>query len=204
MNRLFVIGRNDFGQLGLGHTDNITKLTELKDSKIENISSVHSGHNFTIYSKDNNVYVSGHNRSGSCGVGQINDKFTECTEIEFFKQSNISIKSICSNIGSFSTFWIDKENNIYGNGYNGEKQLGLIDNIDKPEPCIISSLQSKNIINIQSTSRYSIALSVGGFICKMYYVNTIGHTDICYDILKLILFYADIIHLIINPINCYK
>ena len=51
---------------------------------------------------------------------------------------------------------MDKNNTIYGHGCNREKQLGVIDDINKPEPCIIYGLQSANIIDIRSTLEISL------------------------------------------------
>ena len=57
--QVYVIGRNESGELGLCHTQNISKLTKLEDLKLKDISSVHSAHSFTIYSAGDNTYISG-------------------------------------------------------------------------------------------------------------------------------------------------
>jgi len=81
--RVYVWGRNDYGQLGLGDTDSRATPTEntnlediiMENKGVENIRGLYSGwsHNILIF-RNNKVYVWGYNRNGELGIIDINNK----------------------------------------------------------------------------------------------------------------------------------
>ena len=56
---LFVVGRNENGQLGLGHREKINELTiwPCENSAFPTVASVHTGHQFTILSADHQRWI---------------------------------------------------------------------------------------------------------------------------------------------------
>eukprot|EP01083_Nonionella_stella_P224110 798047_1 len=132
-----------------------TKYTKYNEPKY--ITNIYTGFSYFIFTNNNqHFWAEGNNNYGSC-VGYNNDGST-CDAIDFFMDNNIKISKVCCNLSGQTTFWItDKNNMVYGNGLNLNKQLGLInDDWCKFKPVLIKGLQ--NIIDVQSAARYSIAL----------------------------------------------
>ena len=169
--RVFVIGHNSFGELGLGHRNPITKLTEIKSG----ITNIHSSNRYTIYSDDDykNIWSAGSNHHGQCGK-KGDSKFLDLEKIIFFEKNQINIKKICVSSVGCSTFFITKDNKLYGCGFNANDELGLeeaivpgiINNIESDsekwggenqfEPVLISHLS--DVIDVKTTLYFSIAL----------------------------------------------
>ena len=118
-------GRNDFGQLGLGHNETchtFTKIPFFKDNDIS-IKQISTGGFHTLVVAENGlVYGVGRNDFGQLGLGH-NKTCHTFTKIPFFKDNNISIKQIST--GDFHTLVVAKNGLVYGAGYNGDGQLGF-------------------------------------------------------------------------------
>ena len=120
--RVFVIGDNSYGEMGLGHSTSIAihKLTETNSG----ISNIHLSRRYTIYSDDDykNIWSVGRNDYGQCGRegdGKLLQK------IKFFEENQITIKKICVSPVGNSTFFITKDNKVYVCGSNKADKLGL-------------------------------------------------------------------------------
>ena len=165
---VFIIGYNGNGEAGLGHTDTIKQLTEIKTNKL--ITKIYPSNLNTIYTDDqfNNILVSGHNKYGQLGVNTNGENITTLTPLTFFKDNNIKIKNIFVSITAYTTFFLTTDNKVYGCGANTDDDLGL-ENKTEPEnfdtrsylknqhqPVLISTL--KDVIEIRGSTYYSIAL----------------------------------------------
>jgi alpha-tubulin suppressor-like RCC1 family protein len=120
-NELYVCGRNDSGQLGLGNFENRNVYTKLEHNfgKIKNISC---GSNYNIILTENNeLFVCGNNYHGQLGLGDYNNRYTY-TKLEnnFGKIKNIYCGN-CHNI------ILNENNELYVCGYSYFGQLGLGD-----------------------------------------------------------------------------
>ena len=183
---LYIIGKNDSGELGVNHVKNMTKLEKFKNLKFDYYSdryynnyygnfsqfyntsitatNIHPGNRHTIYSNLDTIETSqqqlwgtGFGGYGQLGFGQ--NSVTLCREIKYFKDNNIRLSKICTNVNSDSTFWITDKYKVYAAGRNDKNQLGMEsysgDHYDNA-PKLIESLS--NIIDIQATEDWSIAL----------------------------------------------
>jgi alpha-tubulin suppressor-like RCC1 family protein len=73
-NEIFVCGRNDYGQLGLGDWNNRNTYTKLEHNfgKIKNIFC--GAHNNIILNENNEIFVCGNNVYGQLGLGDNNKR----------------------------------------------------------------------------------------------------------------------------------
>jgi hypothetical protein len=79
---IMVCGKNDYGQLGLGHTKNVDNPTILNG--FTNIDKIFAGNDMTfLTTKDREVYSCGKNTSGQLGLGDLlpRSKFTEIKQL---------------------------------------------------------------------------------------------------------------------------
>ena len=51
--KVYVIGKNEFGEFGLNHKENVKKLTLVPDLTEFNINCISSGDGYTIYGNTN-------------------------------------------------------------------------------------------------------------------------------------------------------
>ena len=138
------------------------------------IKRIFTSHKYCIYSDETyqNIWAAGCNDSGECGIhSQINPVFTPIT---FFKCNNIDIKQIFVSIAGNCTFFKSDNNKIYACGRNNNAQIGWntdeIKEIDELTnnaayyendvyiPRVITDLEGENVIDIQTSTNYSIAL----------------------------------------------
>ena len=121
--RIFVIGNNIDGNLGLDHITPIHKLTEIK-SGID-ITTIYSSDGYTIYSDDDykNIWSVGRNDNGQCGRHGYNSKLPQ--KITFSEENHINIKKICVSPVGGSTFFITIDNKVYGIQKDGKEKINL-------------------------------------------------------------------------------
>lgn len=141
---LYVFGRNDCGQLGLG--DNCGRKNPTKLNFEKEIISIHcNGFQNTVIHTVDGLYVFGHNRYGVLGLGHENDVFIP-TKLNFnFEILFVEIKSL--------SMFINTEEGIYVCGANicGELGLGHFKNVTVPTKLnfdhkIVPNYENKNKI----------------------------------------------------------
>ena len=164
---LYVIGKNqnEFGTKLKSKIHSLTKIDSIPQA-FTKIKQIICGEMFNIYcesiDKYDNIWSAGNNSLGQCATNDFkkivnNDGFHR---IEYFNDNNITITKIWVNTNSSNIFWLtaNGKNNVYANGKNNDFQLGL-DNGNYGNQCtpkLVHGLQ--NVIDIQTTSDYSIAL----------------------------------------------
>ena len=119
---LWGCGHNEFGQLGLGNTNNRNTFTQIA-TNADNVKSVHCGEDYTIILKnDGTLWGCGHNEFGQLGLGNTNNRntFTQITT-----NAN-DIKEIYC--GGYHTFILKNDGTLWSCGRNEDGQLGLRDN----------------------------------------------------------------------------
>eukprot|EP01083_Nonionella_stella_P042546 114876_1 len=152
---IYVIGYNQFGELGLKHTKCVTTLTSwTKHNKSIEVKSIHcTMDTIIVIDHHYNIWVAG------CAQYFGNPKetiITKCEQITFFKGNKIKIIGICSNVSSNCVFWISDQHQAYAHGSNQYYQLGLGDKIDRHSPVFVDSITG--VIDVQCAAKYSIAL----------------------------------------------
>jgi alpha-tubulin suppressor-like RCC1 family protein len=118
-NEIFVCGYNEYGQLGLGDSENRNTYTKLEHNfgKIKNIYN--GAHHNIILNENNELYVCGYNYYGQLGLGDCDNRNTY-TKLEhnFGKINNI----FC---GVNHNIILNDNNELYVCGFNNYGQLGL-------------------------------------------------------------------------------
>ena len=122
---LWSCGRNDYGQLGLGDSNNRTTFTQVTINA-NDIKSIYCGHHYTLILKnDDTLWGTGRNNCGQLGLGDTTDRtiFTQVT-------TNINnIKEIYC--GAHHAFILKNDGTLWGCGQNNYGQLGLGDDTDR-------------------------------------------------------------------------
>jgi alpha-tubulin suppressor-like RCC1 family protein len=124
-NEIWVSGRNDTGQLGLGD-NNDRKIYEKVEYNLGSIKNIYCGYFHSILlNEKNGVYVCGYNYFGQLGLGdnQTRNKY-EKIDFDFGIIKNI----FCGNAHNII---LNEKNEIYVCGYNYRGQLGLGDFNDR-------------------------------------------------------------------------
>ena len=115
---LWSCGRNDFGQLCLGDTEN--QLNPQKTS-FSNISKLSAGSQHSLFQNDKGeIFACGYNKFGQCGLGHFDSPQITPSLIPN-APSNI-VQFVC---GSDNSLFLDPEGNVYSVGFNYHGQLGL-------------------------------------------------------------------------------
>jgi len=113
---VYVSGRNNYGQLGVGHTEDVTKITRIK-GEIQNqvISKIITDGSSTFFiSSTGEVYVTGRNENGQLGLGIIDDvkTVTKLTgEVEGVRITDVAI-------GGSRTYFLGETGAVYITGYD--------------------------------------------------------------------------------------
>ncbi|GAB1604862.1 X-linked retinitis pigmentosa GTPase regulator-like [Argonauta hians] len=129
--RIFMFGPNDWGQLGLGHTNNVDKPCCIKALKHEKVTLVSCGGCHTLLATDSGkIYAFGANGEGQLGVTGL-DKCVEPYHINKLPQS-VHYKAIAA--GFEHSLCLTENGVVYVWGSNSEGQLGLGDIPDIPVP----------------------------------------------------------------------
>ena len=181
-NKVYVWGKNTYGQLGLGHCNDINSpqeliLKELHD-KDERIISASCGYDHTIILVKSAImpyslckaYVCGRNGNGQLGLGHRNvnkDKLQELILCDSTgrPESFTSIKCGYSHVVSLTT---SGKTYVWGRNYEG--QLGLGHGIDQSVPQELI-LPNEQIVSISCGQMYTVVLSAS------YNVYTCGDNE---------------------------
>jgi alpha-tubulin suppressor-like RCC1 family protein len=127
-NDIYVSGKNDRGQLGLGYINTINKFIKVYIEEIEgNIKNINCGYMYTfILTENNDIYAVGLNSFGQLGLGHFDT-------ISKFKKVNVegNIKQI--SCGESHSIILTKNNKMYacGNNKSGQISFGNIDRINR-------------------------------------------------------------------------
>ena len=165
--RLFVVGCNDHGQLGLGHCIDAHKLTPSQNTSI---CYVYPGYGYMICSdKDHkNIWATGDNGEGQCCADKKKQVLLEWKAIRYFKKKGINVQRIFVNVSGKCTFFLSDNNQLFGAGSNEDGMLGLNQSteenqyepvlIDRHRSSIIQEQPIENVIEVQSGRNFCVAL----------------------------------------------
>ena len=122
---LWGCGQNDWGELGLGDTNNKTTFTEIT-TNTDDIKSVYCGGYYTfILEHDGTLWTCGQNDWGELGLGNNTGRtiFTQITT------NTNDVKSVCC--GGNHTFILKNDGTLWSCGWNTSGQLGLGDSSNR-------------------------------------------------------------------------
>lgn len=127
---LFVIGKNDEGQLGISNRNTTSTPININNrNKPIDVKEVHIGYDFTIIgTTDNQWFGCGHNGNGELGIGTREGQVRDLRPISYFEKNDISIKSIFTAPWARHVFWLSNSNDLYATGDNtsGQCCIGTI------------------------------------------------------------------------------
>ncbi|KAL9646671.1 hypothetical protein ABK040_001094 [Willaertia magna] len=201
-NKLFGIGNNEYGQLGLSIKNNlISRITDIDiDNFInqqqlnnivttnnvlngETISKVFCGKDFTfILTNNGNVFACGSNLYGQLGIkdGRKQKFRSQLTKLNCFKEKVVDISC-----GAYHTIFLTESHFLYGTGLNIFGQLGLygeeVTESEIYEPIRIDHFdylvyEGDYISNVQCGACHSCFISKGGkmFVSGFNFNGEIG------------------------------
>jgi alpha-tubulin suppressor-like RCC1 family protein len=154
--KIYAIGWNRFGQLGLGDTNDRNTFTVV--SSLSNITAIVAGYKHSLALADNGtVYATGHNYNGQLGLSNNND-YNNFTVV-----SSLSGKIIIAIVtGDSYSLALDNDGKVYATGHNYNGQLGLGDTNDRNTFIAVPSLSGKTITAIAAGGHHSFALDSNG------------------------------------------
>ncbi|NXB27989.1 RPGR regulator, partial [Eulacestoma nigropectus] len=130
--KLYMFGSNDWGQLGLGSKNTVSKPTCVKALKPEKPKLAVCGRNHTlVYTEKGNVYAAGGNSEGQLGLGDTEER-TTFHLISFFTNQH-KIKQLSA--GSYTSAALTEDGQLFVWGDNSEGQIGLANEASVSVPC---------------------------------------------------------------------
>ncbi|NXC32517.1 RPGR regulator, partial [Campylorhamphus procurvoides] len=130
--KLYMFGSNDWGQLGLGSKNTVTKPTCVKALKPEKPKLAVCGRNHTlVYTEKGNMYAAGGNSEGQLGLGDTEER-TTFHLISFFTNQH-KIKQLAA--GSYTSAAVTEDGQLFMWGDNSEGQIGLASESYVSVPC---------------------------------------------------------------------
>ncbi|KAF1568686.1 UNVERIFIED_CONTAM: X-linked retinitis pigmentosa GTPase regulator, partial [Eudyptes robustus] len=130
--KLYMFGSNNWGQLGLGSKNTVSKPTCVKALKPEKTKLAVCGRNHTlVYTEKGNVYAAGGNSEGQLGLGDTEER-TTFHLIRFFTNQH-KIKQLAA--GSYTSAAVTEDGQLFVWGDNSEGQIGLADEAWVSVPC---------------------------------------------------------------------
>ncbi|KAM6315377.1 X-linked retinitis pigmentosa GTPase regulator [Podargus strigoides] len=130
--KLYMFGSNNWGQLGLGSKNTVSKPTCVKALKPEKTKLAVCGRNHTlVYTEKGNVYAAGGNNEGQLGLGDTEER-TTFHLISFFTNQH-KIKQLAA--GSYTSAAVTEDGQLFMWGDNSEGQIGLANESCVSVPC---------------------------------------------------------------------
>jgi alpha-tubulin suppressor-like RCC1 family protein len=121
--KVYSCGKNDYGQLGLGHNNTIiTPQQNINDFGNKKIKLIDSGEHTIFLDNNGKVYSCGLNNYGQLGLDHNNNENTpqQITSNNFGNKEIVYIAC-----GRYHTIFLDNNGKIYSCGLNNYGQLGL-------------------------------------------------------------------------------
>ncbi|KAJ7344405.1 hypothetical protein JRQ81_000355 [Phrynocephalus forsythii] len=157
---LFVWGANSYGQLGLGHTEDVVlpqALTGFNEENIKNITG--GGGHSAVLTDAGKLFFCGQNKDGQLGLGHIEDvtQFEFCTSL-----ADCPVLQVAC--GWDFTVILAGTGQVLSCGSNSFGQLGISQtSAGCSVPQKIESLQSK-VVNVAAGLRHALAVTDRGSV----------------------------------------
>ncbi|XP_042223530.1 X-linked retinitis pigmentosa GTPase regulator-like isoform X2 [Homarus americanus] len=152
--RVFMIGSNGMGQLGLGSTKPVNKPSCVKSLKPEKALHIACGRSHTIVScASGAVYLWGHNGDGQLGTGDKEDHTFPV------KVLDLEAPAVAVAAGCFHSLVLTESGELYIWGSNSEGQLGL--DVDEQLTPALLTLPDP-LITISCGYYHTVAVSASG------------------------------------------
>ena len=190
-NRVFGYGRNDYGQLGLGHNEDKLRPQAIPFFDGVRIADVACGQYHTLVSAvQDGVFAFGKNDYGQLGMSSLEPRWTpvhvpgiiekavsssggDSSNVErgngtlspsggtAFEDNAQTIRIAC---GYYHSMVLRRDGSVFTFGRNDYGQLGIGNNESAGRPVFVDALQSIRISDVTSGCYHSIALSQEGTV----------------------------------------
>ncbi|XP_045102157.1 X-linked retinitis pigmentosa GTPase regulator-like isoform X2 [Portunus trituberculatus] len=152
--RVFTIGNNDMGQLGLGTTKPVLKPSCVKSIKPEKVVHIGCGRSHTIAACfSGGVYAWGHNGDGQLGTG---DHVDHLSPVQILK---LEAPAAGVAAGCAHSIVLTENGELYVWGNNNEGQLGM-DVGEQLTPALVTLPEP--VVNVACGYYHNVATSVSG------------------------------------------
>eukprot|EP01125_Pyxidicula_operculata_P006912 TRINITY_DN2368_c0_g1_i2.p1 TRINITY_DN2368_c0_g1~~TRINITY_DN2368_c0_g1_i2.p1 ORF type:complete len:692 (-),score=98.22 TRINITY_DN2368_c0_g1_i2:410-2485(-) len=183
-NDLYVFGKNDLGQLGLGHQNDIVLPVKCSFFDKMKVAKVVCGLNHTVVmTKNNKIYAFGANESGQCGVKECKS-IVDPVEVKLGIPDNYKIVSLgTGHTHSFAIVSTDSnKRTVYAWGSNQFGKCGVNSKKNVVLPTEVEGLIDKGVSKIVGGTDHTIvstlsgcAYSFGSGSCGQLGVGTLGN-----------------------------
>ncbi|XP_043720605.1 ultraviolet-B receptor UVR8-like isoform X4 [Telopea speciosissima] len=142
-------GRNQNGQLGLGHTEDSLVPQKIKAFQGISVKMIAAGAEHTAaVTEDGKLYGWGWGRYGNLGLGDRNDRLIP---------QHVSAVDISG--GWRHTMAVTSDGRLYGWGWNKFGQVGVGDNVDYCSPVQVKFPQEQKVVQISCGWRHTLAVT---------------------------------------------
>lgn len=162
---LYTTGLNNYGQLGVGSTENHSELQLVDSLTTQNVAAVEGGtHHSVVLTNDGAVYTFGRADSGQLGTQdecQTGDFKDRPQKVEFDRSEKVVVRSIAA--GSNHALALTETNEIYAWGYGDMLALGNGVEQDEPRPRKLDWSKTKfgdaEILQVDAGGQHSAVLA---------------------------------------------
>ena len=167
---LYSFGRNDFGQLCLGHEQNIS--APMQTSFLDVIKINAGGYHSLFQTNNGEIFACGSNSFGQLGLKHNDSHQIEVCPI-FHQPPNI----IDFNAGLYHSLFLDIDGYVYSTGKNSNGTLGLGHNENQNELTLIPSIPPIKIISSIGFCIYLLDFEGNIWNCGWNLNGQLGHED---------------------------
>jgi alpha-tubulin suppressor-like RCC1 family protein len=159
---VYAWGWNEYGQLGLGDTED--RLTPTKVEGLPRVKAVAAGYDhFLALTESGEVYACGDNVYGQLGLGDTENRLTP-TKVEGLPKVKAiaagGISPVQSIVVASHSLALTESGEVYAWGYNADGQLGLGDTEDRLTPTKVEGLPK--VKAVAAGYDHSLALTESG------------------------------------------
>ena len=172
---VWVCGRNNNGQSGLGDATDITTFTKVTND----VKQIACGEYHTIILKtDGSIWSCGKNNNGQLGLG---DKTVKTTFTKVTTNINNDVKQIAC--GHSHTIILKNDGSLWSCGYNSRGHLGLGDTTDKTTFTKVTTNINNDVKQIACGQNHTVILKTDGNVYACGYNSNgqlgLGNTIDC-------------------------
>jgi len=158
--KIFGIGYNTFGELGIGHFTNTFSLVEMTNNTGKTPSKINCGYNHTVVlMTDGSVYCCGRNNYNQLGDGTTTNS---SALIELVNNTGKTVVDI--ECGYYNTFCLMSDGTIYGLGYNSYGPLGVGNGSTQSSLTLLTNNTGKTPVKISANNQHTMILMSDGSI----------------------------------------
>ena len=156
----FAFGVNEYGQLGLGDTDDRLVPTLLVvEIDHKSVVQVAAGARHTMFvTEDGLLFASGCHRQGQLGLDDDESRLVPTLVTMLLPGKT----AVCVAAGDLHTLCITADGSLFAWGFNERGQLGVGDREFRRMPTLVTGLQDKHVVHVAGGEHHSICSTRDG------------------------------------------